>query len=503
MMTAMTNNSSTGIGRRAVIAASGAALLLPHSVLAQNRAEAFSWTMLIARAQRLARGAFMVTPFFPGADRIGYDAFNEARFRDERTIWNESGDDTGIRLFPLSGTVQQPVEIALVEKGRATPLRYDPAMFDAPPGNAVRALGPDAGFAGFRIMNQARDGDWLSFLGATYFRAPAERQFGLSARAVAINTSIAGKEEFPRFTHFWLERTGRSSVTVYALMDSASLTGAYRFANELTPQGVRQDVDAVLFTRKAIAELGLMPMTSMFWYDQADRRTRTDWRPEIHDSDLLSIAGADGTVHCRPLVNPSAPRVDVFAERNPKGFGLLQRDRNFDHYQDDGVFYERRPSLWATSRKPLGAGQVRLYAFPTDSEYTDNVAAYWTPAAPARAGSRIEASYRLDWSAARAPASAGLATVENIWTGQSGEAGVDRFLVDFAGVPTGSRPDIWVDLAGGTLVKKAGYPVLHQKDMFRMVLDIRRDRGRPTDIRAQLRAGNRPFSEYVHYPLGA
>ena len=503
MMRAMNKNISTAIGRRAMIAASGAALLFPGSLLARDGAEAFSWNMLVARAQRLARTAFKVTPFFPGADKIGYDAFNQARFRDERTIWNDRGDDTGIRLFPLSSTVQQPVEIALVEQGRATPLRYDPDMFDAPAGNAVRNLGPDAGFAGFRIMNAARDGDWLSFLGATYFRAPAERQFGLSARAVAINTSIAGKEEFPRFTHFWLERTGRSSVTVYALMDSASLTGAFRFASTLTPQGVRQDVDAVLFTRKAVAELGLMPMTSMFWYDQADRRTRTDWRPEIHDSDMLSIASADGTVHCRPLVNPSAPRVDVFAERNPKGFGLLQRDRNFDHYQDDGVFYERRPSLWTTSRKPLGAGEVRLYAFPTDSEYTDNVAAYWTPAAPTRAGNRIEASYRLDWSAARAPASAGLATVENIWTGQSGEAGVDRFLVDFSGVPTGTQPDIWVDLAGGTLVKKAGYPVLHQKDMFRMVLDIRRDRGKATDIRAQLRAGNRPFSEYVHYPLGA
>lgn len=503
MMPIMTKAFMTKMDRRAMIAASGAALLVPRALFAQPRGDAFSWEMVIGRAQRLTRAPFAVTPFFPGADKIGYDAFNQARFRDERTIWNDLGGDTGIRLFPLSSTVQQPVEIALVDRGRATPLRYDPDMFDAPPGNAVRNLGPDAGFSGFRIMNEARDGDWLSFLGATYFRAPAEKQFGLSARAVAINTSIAGKEEFPRFTHFWLERTGRSNVTVYALMDSASLTGAFRFANELTPQGVRQDVDAVLFARKAISELGLMPMTSMFWYDQADRAKRTDWRPEIHDSDMLSIASVDGTAHCRPLVNPSAPRVDVFAERNPKGFGLLQRDRDFDHYQDDGVFYERRPSLWATSRKPLGAGQVRLYAFPTDSEYTDNVAAYWTPAAPTRAGSRIEASYRLDWSAARAPASTGLAIVENIWTGQSGEAGVDRFLVDFAGVPAKATPDIWVDLAGGTLVKKAGYPVLHQKDMFRMVLDIRRDRGKPTDIRAQLRAGNRPFSEYVHYPLGA
>lgn len=307
MMPIMTKAFMTKMDRRAMIAASGAALLVPRALFAQPRGDAFSWEMVIGRAQRLTRAPFAVTPFFPGADKIGYDAFNQARFRDERTIWNDLGGDTGIRLFPLSSTVQQPVEIALVDRGRATPLRYDPDMFDAPPGNAVRNLGPDAGFSGFRIMNEARDGDWLSFLGATYFRAPAEKQFGLSARAVAINTSIAGKEEFPRFTHFWLERTGRSNVTVYALMDSASLTGAFRFANELTPQGVRQDVDAVLFARKAISELGLMPMTSMFWYDQADRAKRTDWRPEIHDSDMLSIASVDGTAHCRPLVNPSAP----------------------------------------------------------------------------------------------------------------------------------------------------------------------------------------------------
>lgn len=492
----------TSIDRRAMIAASGAALLLPRPLFAQPRTDGFSWDMLVERARRLARSPFAETPPYPGAAKIDYDALNQARFRDERTAWNDLPGDTGIRLFPLSANAQQPVEIALVEGGRTTPLRYDPAMFDAPPGNPVRNLGPDAGFAGFRIMNAARDADWLSFLGASYFRAAgAEKQFGLSARAIAINTSIAGKEEFPRFTHFWLERTGRSSVTVHALLDGASVTGAFRFVSELTAQGVRQDVDAALFPRRAIPELGLMAMTSMFWYDQADRRTRTDWRPEIHDSDMLSISSADGTAHCRPLINPSAPRVDVFAERNPRGFGLLQRDRNFDHYQDDGVFYERRPSLWASSRKPLGAGQVRLYEFPTDSEYTDNVAAYWTPAAIPRPGGRIDASYQLDWSSARTPASASAATVANIWTGRTGQG--DRIAIDFAGVPEGTRPEIWTDLAGATLIKKAGYPVLHQPGLFRAVLDIRRDQGRSADIRVQLRMGNRPFSEYVHYPLGA
>ncbi|GLV21767.1 glucan biosynthesis protein D [Sphingobium sp. TomMM35A] len=491
------------IDRRALIGASGAALLLPGTVLAQQGGERFSWDMVIARARGLARQPYRETSHHPGARKVDYEALYKARFREDRTIWGNLPGDTGVQLFPLSASAEQRVEIALVENGRATPLRYDPTIFDAPADNAVRQLGPDAGYAGFRVMNSARDGDWLSFLGASYFRSPgATKQFGLSARAIAINTSIQGKEEFPRFTHFWLERIGPSSLTIYALLDGASVTGAYRFVTEKTAQGVRQDVDAALFARRPIAELGLMPMTSMFWYDQASRASRTDWRPEIHDSDLLAIGSADGTIHARPLINPAAPRVDAFAERSPKGFGLMQRDRNFENYQDDGVFYERRPSLWASPRKPFGAGQVRLYAFPTTSEYVDNVCAYWTPAAAVRAGSRIDASYRLDWSSAGGPAT-GIAVLNNVWTGQAGEAGVDRLILDFSGVAKDARPDIWVDLAGATLVRKGGYPVLHQPGLFRVALDLRRESGKAADVRVQLRSGNAAMSEYVHYPLGA
>jgi len=491
------------IDRRAMIAASGATLLFPASAMAQGAAERFSWQTVVAKAQRLARQPYRETPHHPGARKVDYEALYRARFREDRTIWGDLPGDTGVQLFPLSASAEQPVEIALVENGRATPLRYDPNIFDAPAENAVRQLGPDAGYAGFRIMNAARDGDWLSFLGASYFRSPgATKQFGLSARAIAINTSIQGKEEFPRFTQFWLERTGPSGVTIYALLDGASITGAYRFVCERTAQGVRQDVDTALFARRPITELGLMPMTSMFWYDQASRSTRTDWRPEIHDSDLLSIGSADGTVHARPLINPTAPRVDAFTERNPQGFGLMQRDRNFDHYQDDGVFYERRPSLWASPRKPFGAGQVRLYEFTTTSEYVDNVCAYWTPAAPVRAGSRIDANYRLDWSSAGGPAKNG-ALLDNIWTGQANEPGIDRLILDFSGVPADAKPEIWVDVAGKAVVRKGGYPVLHQAGLYRVALDIRRDSGKAADVRVQLRNGNRPFSEYVHYPLGA
>jgi len=145
---------------------------------------------------------------------------------------------------------------------------------------------------------------------------------------------------------------------------------------------------------------------------------------------------------------------------------------------------------------------VCLYAFPTDSEYTDNVAAYWTPQAAPRAGARIDLAYRLDWSAARSPASSGMAIVENLWRGRGDGPDAERLVIDFAGVSQ-AKPDIWVDVAGGTLIKQAGYPVLGKNGLFRTVLDIRRTQGKSADIRLQLRDGGRGLSEYVHYPLGA
>jgi glucans biosynthesis protein len=496
-VTHMIRSMTSPLDRRTLLAASGAALLTPAPLFAQEAR--FDWNALVTMAQKLGRAPFAETPLHPGAAKVDYDALHQAKFRDDRTLWGNLPGDVAIRFFPLSANAAQPVTIAIVENGRARPLPYDPTMFDAPEGNAVRTLGAGAGFAGFRVMNAARDGDWLSFLGASYFRAPApNRQFGLSARAIAINTSIAGKEEFPRFTHFWLERTGASALTVYALLDGASVTGAYRFDNRLTPQGVVQEVTAALFPRRPIQELGLMPMTSMFWYDQSRRVRTQDWRPEVHDSDILSIASADGTAHARPLFNPDLPETSAFAETSPKGFGLLQRDRNFDHYQDDGVFYERRPSLWATAQADFGAGEVRLYEFPTDSEYTDNVCAYWTPATAPRPGRRIDARYRLDWTESGNQAGAQTALLDTIWRG-AGENGAERLVLDFAGVPADLKPDIWVDVKGGAVAKQAGYFVQGRPNMFRVVIDVTRNG--PADLRAQLRAGNRTFSEYVHYPL--
>ena len=490
-----------------MVAASGAALLMAGSAQGQRTtatdSERFDWQLLVARAKTLARSAYKNVAPHPGAKAVNYDALHKVQFRDDHTIWNDKKDSTGIRLFPLSQYSDQPVFLHLVENGRASPLKYDTSFFDMPADSPVRALGDDAGFAGFRVMTKARDADWLVFMGASYFRASgARKQYGLSARAIAIDTS-SGKEEFPRFTHFWLQHDGPNALTVYALLDGPGITGAYRLRNSIDEAGVHQDIDAALFPRRAIAELGTMPMTSMFWYDQVHRKQATDWRPEIHDSDTLLIRSKGGASQARPLINPGAAHVSSFTEPDAQGFGLLQRDRNFDHYQDDGVFYERRPTLFATPRKPLGKGVVRLYEFPTDSEYTDNVAAYWVPSAPILPGRRLDLSYRLDWQDDAPDGVSKLATLVDVFKG-SIEGGGIRLVADFADGPADKNGvQIWAELTQGQVIKTAAYPVLGQPGRWRAVIDVTPDAGLGTEIRAQLRRGEVPLSEMVHYPLNA
>ena len=57
-----------------------------------------------------------------------------------------------------------------------------------------------------------------------------------------------------------------------------------------------------------------------------------------------------------------------FLDNNPRGFGLVQRDRNFRNYADDGVFYDRRPTLWVEPKGAWGEGQVQLVEIPTEDE---------------------------------------------------------------------------------------------------------------------------------------
>jgi glucans biosynthesis protein len=331
----------------------------------------------------------------------------------------------------------------------------------------------------------------------------------LSARGLAIDTGLDRPEEFPRFSHFWLERGPGDALTVYALLDSPSVAGAWRFVNRRTAKGVTQDVSLVATLRKDVERLGIAPLTSMFWYGEGSRDKAIDWRPEIHDSDGLAMLTGAGERIWRPLDNPPHPITNSFADHDPRGFGLLQRDRNFDHYQDDGVFYEKRPSLWVEPIGNWGPGSVTLFELPTRGETDDNIVAFWTPAAPAKAGAHYAFDYRLHWIADEHQSGTS-ARVVDTWRGVAGRPGTDpipdatRLVVDFAGPAVAgldrtSGVEPIVSLSVGKPISTAAYPVVGMRDRWRMIVDIPYKRGETTDLRAYLRRGDAALTETLLY----
>ncbi len=484
--------------------AGGAAALWPAIATAQRRAgegggAAFSWELLQQRAQALAGQPYRAPQPVAAAAALDYDAVGGIRYRPDRTLAG------GVRPFPLGKYAPVPVTLNVVANGRAVRVDYRADLFET-----KRGVTPAPGFAGFRVMEPGRESDWLAFMGASYFRsAGSQDQYGLSARGVAIDTGLE-KEQFPTFTEFWIEPIGDGGYTIYALLDGESLTGAYRFVSR-HPGAVVQDVSSVLFLRRPVARLGIAPATSMFWYDDRGHATAKDWRPEIHDSDGLAIWSAGGEHVWRPLRNPAQPTTDSFAADDVRGFGLLQRDRDFDHYQDDGAFYDRRPNLWVQPKGDWGAGRVMLYAFPTAGETTDNVVCFWTPAAPLAAGQRLAYDYRLTWGS-QDPSLDRSAHVVATWTGSAGRpggeaiAGAVKLVADFVGDglagltrDSGVRADIGI--ARGKLLESAAYPVVGQRNRWRVTADIAPEGDAPADVRLFLKRGTTALSETLLMPL--
>lgn len=504
------------LNRRDSLAAIAAAIALPADIAwaaggpRLSRAEPFSWEGLKALAMTKAAQPWQAPQPMPGADRIDFDQAGRIAYRGSKALWAGDGEHE-TRFFPVHRFAPFPVSIAVVEGGRARNLLFSPDLFEVTPDRHGVRTHPPHGFAGFRMMNSGGKGDWLAFQGASYFRsAGALDQYGLSARGLAINTGIDGQEEFPSFTRFWLERGPAEAITVYALLEGPSVTGAYRFVNRNTPGGPAQEVTAAIRLRRDVARLGFAPLTSMFWYGEGNRAAAADWRPEIHDSDGLALLTGARESIWRPLSNPARATISSFQDKGPQGFGLLQRDRMFAHYQDDGAFYDKRPNLWIEPQGDWGPGAVMLYEIPTRREIEDNIVAFWTPAAPARAGNHYDIAYRLNWTATD-PKTASARAVD-CWTGTAGSPGHEptpgarRLVADFvgdelAGLTRESGVEAEITVNGGTLLARYAYPVVGAKTRWRMIADVALGGAEPAMIRAYLKRGENALSETLIYPL--
>ncbi len=406
--------------------------------------EPFDYARLKRLARSMAGAAYRPPPaeLPPPIAKLTWDQWQAIGFRDDHSLWFGDGLRFQARFFHLGFTMRKPVRLYSVEDGRAQELAYDPAMFDfSRSGVDARELPPTLGFAGFRLLFHT---DWardlLAFQGASYFRAvDGDKQYGMSQRALAIDCGLTRPEEFPDFVAYYLERpaSDASQITVYALLDSPSVAGAYRFVIDIA-DSIVMDVDAALYPRKPIERVGMAPGTSMFLCGTNDRRVASDWRPAIHDSDGLQLYTGVGEWLWRPLTNPAAVQVNWYTDESPRGFGLMQRDRNFDHYQDDGVFYDRRPSVWVEPNGNGAPGTGLVVELPAADEPVYNLVAFWTPAEPPRGGEELLFGYRLYWCRNN-PLACPLAQVHATRDGVGGVVGQARgyfswrFVIDFAG----------------------------------------------------------------------
>jgi glucans biosynthesis protein len=473
-------------------------------------AAAFGFEDVAAIAQRQAAAPWQApaTAMPPALAALDYDAARDIRFRPDHAVWR--GGPFELQFFHRAAVQRDSVAVHLVADGQVERLGYDPAAWDFGRLPTTRGLTPqqldEPGPAGFRIHHAlnspAYQDELLVFLGASYFRALGRGQrYGLSARALAIDTVGAAAEEFPRFTDFWIHKpaAGSQTIVVQALLDSPRASGAWQFTVHPGDQTVL-DVRVRLFLRAPVAMLGLAPLTSMYQHGENQPRPG-DFRPEVHDSDGLSVA-ADGEWLWRPLVNPGAPLASSFAAQRLQGFGLMQRDRRFAAYEDDEAHYERRPSAWVEPIGNWGPGRVQLLQLPTADETHDNIVAAWVPERVPAAGEALDFAYRLHWQgdAFSAP--------PNGWTQQSRrgrswaapQPGELQFIVDFDGPALRALPAdaevqaVVTPLANARLLQAHAWR--HPDGGWRMALRLQRPKSaQPMELRAFLQHGAQALTE--------
>ena len=284
-------------------------------------------------------------------------------------------------------------------------------------------------------------------------------------------------------------------MVVHSLLDGPSAAGAYRFT--MRPGDITQiDVEATIFAREDMPHLGLAPLTSMFLFDAKDRAEHDDFRLGVHDSDGLAMWNGSDERLWRPLHSPRLLQISAFADSGPRGFGLIQRERDFEQYEDLASMYHKRPTLWVEPIGDWGKGHVVLVEIPTNDEIHDNIVAYWRPDDQVAAGSEIALTYRLSWGW-DTPDLNGLLKVARTLTG-AGNQGRRRFVVDFSG-----EGEQTVRASAVQIVAQASPGSLHDTTVYenpeinglRLSFDLDPEGADVVELRLELRSGDRRIAE--------
>jgi glucans biosynthesis protein len=480
-------------------------------VLHADPARAFGFDDVAARAKLQAQGTYQSVSRKPPAElqALTYDQYRDIRFRPDHALWRAEHLPFEVMFFHLGKFQTESVRINEVTPQGARHIPYSSADFNYGKNKLSPQSWGDLGFAGFRVHYPLNGTDYkdelVVFLGASYFRAlGAGLHYGLSARGLAIDTVGGQREEFPRFTEFWIVKPAPSAgtVTIYALLDSPRASGAYQFDVRPGAETVI-DVRLRIFLRARVATLGIAPLTSMFAFG-VNQPHRADFRPEVHDSDGLMVATGDGEWLWRPLLNPKQTLTTSFSMRKLRGFGLMQRARQFSDYEDSEAHYELRPSAWIEPLGSWGPGRVELVELNSPDETNDNIVAYWVPEQLPATGQPLDMTYRLHWQGTQQMQHPPGAWVTQTRIGRGFAELADdeqQFVVDFAGpsldaLPANAKVKAVVTApSNGQIVESNAYRV-DATGAWRMTVRVKQlHPTEPTELRGFLQSDTNVLTE--------
>jgi glucans biosynthesis protein len=337
-----------------------------------------------------------------------------------------------------------------------------------------------------------------------------DQRYGASARGLAINSGESGvKEEFPIFTEWWLGKPDKdvNTLRLYGLLDSVSCAGAYDFLLKPGDPTVA-DVNAVLFTRagngRSLKTLGLAPITSMFWFGENSEAKPDDYRVEVHDSDGLLIRGENDELTWRPLSNPGALRRQVFPAKDVRAFGLLQRDRDFSHYEDLFNLYHKTPSVWIEPRGNWGEGELHLVEIPTNFEGADNIVVFWNPTQKPVPMQPYRFGYTMHWALEPDDKLPPLRVVQTRIGAHAHDSKKRQVMIDFApkgGELSAETPHVEASCGESGVVTDVQVAKNELSKTWRVIFSLtpKAETNVIVDIQCALKAGDKPVSETWKY----
>jgi len=458
-------------------------------------------------------------------ENLDYDKYREIEFRHEKALWAEEELPFRVEFFHPGYLYQEPVHVNEFTLTHVQSIRFVQDFFNYRALHIQNQIPADTGYAGFRVLSPLNKPDkWDelgSFMGASYFRLLGKDQrYGQSARGLALDCGEPDRpEEFPIFTDWWLGKPSRgdNQLRLYAILDSVSCVGAYEFLIQ-PGETTTVDVGAVLYfretntvsavdaQRKPIATIGMAPLTSMFWFGKNSERKFDDYRPEVHDTDGLLMQMENGDWLWRPLNNASVMHHQKFATKNIRGYGLLQRERDFACYQDIFHYYHCAPSVWVQPRSNWGEGDVHLVELSAQYEGFDNIVAFWDPKIKPKPLEAYRFDYSLSWTRERDLRLSQNRVIATRVGVDPRDPGKRQIVIDFDGprlvvIPENEPPQAIANCSeNATITENQVFanPINHSWRVILKILPKPQNKD-PVDLRCTLKVGDEAVSETWTY----